>query len=123
MSGTMTHATTRAGVASSAPVLLPPLLPDDEAVVVSEHRIETAKGSLVYDAPVGHIPIRNVTGELHGRIFYVAYTVKSKGAPRPITFAWNGGPFVASAIVHMEGFGPGPSHQDRYGRQCRDPAR
>jgi carboxypeptidase C (cathepsin A) len=85
---------------------LAPMLTDDETVVVSEHRIET-KGPLVYEVRVGRIPIRNEdTGQLRGRIFFVAYVVKTSGPRRPITFAWNGGPLVASAIVHMEGLGP-----------------
>ncbi|WP_448140535.1 S10 family serine carboxypeptidase-like protein [Sphingopyxis fribergensis] len=86
---------------------LPPRLIDDESVVVSEHRIDTPRGRLVYEARVGRIPIRaDGTGQVRGRIFFTAYVVKTKGPSRPITFFWNGGPLVASAILHMEGVGP-----------------
>jgi hypothetical protein len=84
-----------------------PLVAGDEPVVVTSHRIQTPDGPLVYEARAGRIPIRtDRTGEVRGHIFFVAYVVKSKGPPRPITFAWNGGPLIASAIVHMEGLGP-----------------
>lgn len=88
--------------------IMPPLTIGDEPVVVSHHRIQTTHGPLDYDAKVGRLAIRSEeTGEIRGYIFFVAYTVASTGnAPRPITFAWNGGPLVASAIIHMEGFGP-----------------
>src|SRR5882757_4779821 len=87
--------------------LLPPIASGDEPVVVTEHRIETARGPLLYEARTGRLAIRSAeTGEVRGYIFFVAYVGKSNGPRRPITFAWNGGPTVASAIVHMEGLGP-----------------
>jgi carboxypeptidase C (cathepsin A) len=83
-----------------------PLVQGDEPVVVTTHRIQTPNGPLAYEARAGRIPIRtDRTGEVRGHIFFVAY-VKTNGPPRPITFAWNGGPLIASAIVHMEGLGP-----------------
>jgi carboxypeptidase C (cathepsin A) len=93
--------------ATTASHLIPPLVSGDEPIVVTEHRIQSTHGPLVYEARVGRLPIRSEeTGELRGHIFFVAYVVKSKGPPRPITFAWNGGPTVASDIIHMEGLGP-----------------
>jgi len=87
--------------------MLPTLVSGDEPVVVTDHRIETPHGPLLYEARTGRLAIRSEeTGEVRGYIFFVAYAVKSKGPPRPITFAWNGGPTVASAIIHMEGLGP-----------------
>ena len=40
--------------------------------------------------------------------FYVAYTLDGtdKHIPRPLTFAYNGGPGGSSALVHMAAFGP-----------------
>jgi carboxypeptidase C (cathepsin A) len=93
--------------AKTASHVLPPLVSGDEPIVVTEHRIQSAHGPLVYEARIGRLAIRSEeTGEVRGHIFFVAYAVKSNGPPRPITFAWNGGPTVASAIVHMEGLGP-----------------
>jgi carboxypeptidase C (cathepsin A) len=87
---------------------LPGTTSGDESVVETEHRIQTAKGPLDYEARVGRLAIRSEqTGQVRGYIFFVAYSVKAKeGEKRPITFAWNGGPGVASNIIHMEGLGP-----------------
>jgi carboxypeptidase C (cathepsin A) len=87
---------------------LPGIASGDESVVVTSHRIQTVKGPLDYEARVGRLPIRSEqTGQVRGYIFFVAYSVKPKdGEKRPITFAWNGGPGVASNIIHMEGLGP-----------------
>lgn len=87
---------------------LPGIASGDESIVVTQHRIQTAKGLLDYEARVGRLAIRSEqTGQVRGYIFFVAYSVKPKdGERRPITFAWNGGPGVASNIIHMEGLGP-----------------
>jgi surfactin synthase thioesterase subunit len=100
------HRTALAG--SDRVTILPPLTTGDEPVIVSHHRIQTTRGALDYDAKVGRLAIRTEeTGEIRGYIFFVAYSAAPTGGkPRPITFAWNGGPLVASAIIHMEGFGP-----------------
>lgn len=84
-----------------------PLNLGDEPIVVSRNRIVTNEGPLDYEARAGRIPIRtDRTGEIRGHIFFVAYVAKRDGPPRPLTFAWNGGPLVAAAIVHLEGLGP-----------------
>jgi hypothetical protein len=89
------------------PEVIAALVPGDEPVVVTKHRIQTPSGPLDYEARTGRIPIRDQnTGQVRGHIFFVAYVVKSKGAPRPLTFAWNGGPGAASSIIHLEGLGP-----------------
>ncbi len=79
----------------------------DEPIVVTQHRVQTSAGPLDYTAQAGRLAIRSEeTGEVRGYIFFVAYRVDRAGPPRPIIFAWNGGPLIASTIVHMEGFGP-----------------
>jgi carboxypeptidase C (cathepsin A) len=101
--------TGQAAFAAAPPTLrvIAPLVQGDESVIVTEHRIQTPSGPLDYEVKVGRIPIRDQTsGQVRGRIFFVAYSVKSKGGPRPITFAWNGGPVVASSIIHLQGLGP-----------------
>jgi hypothetical protein len=95
--------------ADSRVLMTAPLTTGDEPIVVSKHTIQSAKGPLTYEARVGRLPIRNAeTGEVRGRIFFVAYVIKPKdGAPpRPLTFAWNGGPGAPSSIIHMQGVGP-----------------
>jgi carboxypeptidase C (cathepsin A) len=96
-----------AGAAKTDVRTLPTFVSGDEPVVVTDHRVETPHGPLLYEARTGRLAIRSEeTGEVRGYIFFVAYAVKSQGPPRPITFAWNGGPTVASDIIHMEGLGP-----------------
>lgn len=76
---------------------------------VTEHEITLEGKTLHYHARAGFIPIRdNVTGAVLGKMFFVAYTAdRSPDAPpRPVTFAWNGGPGSNALLVHMVGFGP-----------------
>ena len=46
------------------------------------------------------------TGEVHAHVFFVAYVVTNRGAHRPLTFAWNGGPTLPSVYVHTEFLSP-----------------
>ncbi|HEX5262685.1 MAG TPA: hypothetical protein VFW13_04120, partial [Phenylobacterium sp.] len=95
---------------ATAPLGAPPLLvPGDEPVVVTQHKITTSRGVLAYEARAGRLPIRNAeTGEVRGHIFFTAYVVKQPpGAkPRPLTFAWNGGPTAPAVLVQTELLGP-----------------
>jgi carboxypeptidase C (cathepsin A) len=96
--------------ATAAHALQPsPLLTGDEPVVITQHQISTARGVLTYEARAGRLTIRNAeTGEARGHVFFVAYVVKPpKGAkPRPLTFAWNGGPTSPAVLVQTELLGP-----------------
>lgn len=86
-----------------------PLVAGDEPIVVTEHKLATPRGPLAYEARAGRIAIRNAeTGEVHGHIFFTAYVVKQPpGAkPRPLTFAWNGGPTSPAVLVQTELLGP-----------------
>ena len=84
-----------------------PLVSGDESIVVTTHQVKTVKGVLKYEARAGRLPIRNdESGEVRGYIFFVAYVAKTPGAPRPLTFIWNGGPTSNSLLVHTEMFGP-----------------
>ncbi|HEY2358227.1 MAG TPA: peptidase S10 [Phenylobacterium sp.] len=95
---------------ATAPLGAPPLLvPGDEPVIVTQHKITTPRGVLAYEARAGRLPIRNAeTGEVRGHIFFTAYVVKQPpGAkPRPLTFAWNGGPTAPAVLVQTELLGP-----------------
>jgi hypothetical protein len=93
-----------------------PLTAGDEPVVVTEHMIQVGKKALRYEARAGRIPIRDAqTGQIRGRIFFVAYVVAPQRGeqPRPLSFAWNGGPGVPSSIVHLQGLGPRRIDKDR----------
>ena len=108
-------ATALASAAGAA--TLPPLAAGDEPIVVTQHVIKTARGPLAYEARAGRIPIRNAeTGEVRGWVFFTAYVVKPPpGAkPRPLTFAWNGGPTGPAVLVQTELLGPRRIEGDKF---------
>ena len=121
-----------AGVALSAAAAgaaaYPPLAAGDEPVVVTQHVIKTARGPLAYEARAGRIPIRNAeNGEVRAWVFFTAYVVRQRpGAkPRPLTFAWNGGPTGPSVLVQTELLGPrrieGATFVDNAEKACSTP--
>ncbi len=71
------------------------------SVTIDGHRIE-------YTATAGTLILKNKAGQPTASMFYVAYTEDGGHAAsqRPITFAYNGGPGFASALVDVGGFGP-----------------
>jgi carboxypeptidase C (cathepsin A) len=74
---------------------------------VTHHAMRIGGKTLAYDAEVGRVPIRDAeTGEIHGQMGFIAYRVPTTGAPRPVTFVWNGGPGANSATLHFEMVGP-----------------
>ena len=78
-------------------------------IVTTRHRIDVGWRTVAYTARAGLLPIRlNETGEPRGYIFFVAYTVDrtSREAPRPLTFAWNGGPGSNALLLHLSALGP-----------------
>ena len=78
-------------------------------IAVTKHRIILNGKPLAYTARAGVLPIRlNETGEPRGYIFFVSYTVDPAPGqpPRPLTFAWNGGPGANALLVHLSALGP-----------------
>jgi len=111
VAGASTWSNAHAGTdfaADSPRQVIAPLVQGDEPIVISQHTVQTMDGPLAYEAQIGRLAIRRGDdGAVHGYIFFVAYRVRPKdGVPRPITFAWNGGPGVPSSIIHMGGIGP-----------------
>jgi carboxypeptidase C (cathepsin A) len=85
--------------------LIPAAARDGE--VVTRHQVVVRGQTLRYTARAGFIPIRdNETGEAHGNMFFVAYTLDGPSRRRPLMFLWNGGPGSNSDLVHLLGFGP-----------------
>ena len=85
-----------------AAIELPPL-PADKTV----HQSAVIGGKPVaYDVTVGTIPVRDAKGKKIGEVVYTAYTVAGRGASRPVTFAFNGGPGAASAFLNLGAIGP-----------------
>ena len=74
---------------------------------VTKHSINLPSGKLDYTATAAQVPLRNETGEVECRMFYVAYEKEGmKGKDRPVTFAFNGGPGSATLWLHMGALGP-----------------
>lgn len=65
--------------------------------------------------PVTHGGIDAQRGELQAAVFTIAYTVApAAGVPRPVCFAFNGGPGSSSVWLHLGALGPKrvPIHDD-----------
>ncbi|MEI8281833.1 MAG: peptidase S10, partial [Armatimonadota bacterium] len=74
---------------------------------VTKHSIVLPSGKVDYTATAAQIPLRNETGEVECRMFYVAYEKDgAKAQDRPVTFAFNGGPGSSTIWLHMGTLGP-----------------
>jgi carboxypeptidase C (cathepsin A) len=89
----------QAAAAASGPAAL---LPQDS---ITQHTITLEGRQLAYKATAGTLPLYGAKGEAAAKVFYVSYTVES-AAPRPITFAFNGGPGAGAAFLHLGALGP-----------------
>ena len=79
----------------------------DEPPVVTRHSQRVGPRTLNYTVTTGFMPIKNsVSGETEARIFYMAYTLDSPPAGRPLMFSFNGGPGSASVWLHLGALGP-----------------
>jgi carboxypeptidase C (cathepsin A) len=77
------------------------------ATVTTRHRLVLPYGTLSFTATAGSIAIRDQHGTVLADIAYVAYQ-RDNADPyhRPVTFAFNGGPGVASAWLQVGAVGP-----------------
>ena len=78
-------------------------------VVSTRHQITLDGQPFAYTARAGILPIRNNDdGSARAYIFFVAYIADRAAGqqPRPLTFAWNGGPGANSLLLHLSAFGP-----------------
>jgi carboxypeptidase C (cathepsin A) len=75
---------------------------------VTQHRITVHGKTLDYTATAGTLIVRDDDDKPIASIGYVAYTLhpQEHGGPRPITFAFNGGPGSSSLWLHMGVLGP-----------------
>ena len=91
------------------------LLPAD---AVSEKEITIGGRKIAYTATAGTLALFDQSGEKSAAVFYTAYIAKGAStAPRPITFAFNGGPGAASVYLNLGVVGPrivdfGPDQRD-----------
>ncbi|MGH9415698.1 MAG: S10 family peptidase [Terriglobales bacterium] len=73
------------------------------------HATVTINGQAIrYTATAGTLLLYNDQQKATASVFYIAYTKDGVTDPatRPVTFAYNGGPGGASALVDIGGFGP-----------------
>lgn len=93
-------------VAAPSPQSAPSAIP--MTATVTHHVAVIGGHSIRYTATAGTIEVTGFGGQSRASLFYIAYTVDRQGedAPRPLTFAYNGGPGGSSALVHMAAFGP-----------------
>ena len=88
--------------AGQRPVTAPaPRRPD----AVTRHTATIAGASIAYTATVGALPVADQAGVVKANFVYTSY-VKDGGGDRPLTFAFNGGPGIASAYLHLGALGP-----------------
>ncbi|MGH8287896.1 MAG: S10 family peptidase [Steroidobacteraceae bacterium] len=89
-------------VSKKAPAPVPP-----ETAVHTPHSVTVNGKTLRYTATAGTLLLWNKQHQAIGSMFYIAYTVNGTNPEhRPVTFAYNGGPGAASALVDIGGFGP-----------------
>ncbi|HVW50078.1 MAG TPA: peptidase S10 [Trinickia sp.] len=83
-----------------------------ETSTVTDHALKLDGRKIDYRATAGNLLLRNDAGEPEASMFYVAYTTKpaQHGAPRPVTFLFNGGPGAASVFLLMGSVGPKRVH-------------
>ena len=108
----------------------PPAAPV-ERIVSTEHTLALGKKTLAYTATCGTVLLREATlkdglregDKARASVFFVAYTLKpaKKGEPRPITFAFNGGPGSSSVWLHLGLLGPRRVATDEFGHPGRAP--
>ena len=80
----------------------------EEPLATTQHSIVLRNQTLNYLATVGYMPLKDDSGKLKAKIFFVAYTKDGEKdlSLRPITFAFNGGPGSSSIWLHLGALGP-----------------
>jgi carboxypeptidase C (cathepsin A) len=88
------------------------LIPDGQAIddtpITTHHEITVKGKRMAYTARAGFLTLLDSSHQAKARIFYVSYTLDrgSDKTPRPLTFAWNGGPGSPASILHLGALGP-----------------
>lgn len=83
--------------------------------VVTRHEVTIDGRVIRYTATAGYLPLPDYEGKPKANVFFVAYTRAEEGdhgeagadrPPRPVTFAFNGGPGSSSVWLHLGALGP-----------------
>jgi carboxypeptidase C (cathepsin A) len=77
-----------------------------ESLSETHHTLQVGDLKLDYKATAGTLVLRDDEGKAKASMFFVAYTRTDGAGPRPITFAFNGGPGSSSVWLHLGAFGP-----------------
>ncbi len=105
---TAAWAQSSADSAASTPQAAP--APAGPAQAVITHHTGMFNGKRVtYDAVVEPLLVNGADGKPAARLVSISYVAVGKGratAPRPVIFAFNGGPIVSSDAIHMGALGP-----------------
>lgn len=79
----------------------------DPPWVTRSHEMPLGDETMRYTTTSGFMPIKNdSTGEVEGRMFFMAYTRTGGAERRPLTFSFNGGPGSSSVWLHLGALGP-----------------
>lgn len=75
---------------------------------ITQHRLRIDGRDIRYTASAGTLTLHDAQGRPDAAMFHVAYTADDipEGAPRPVTFLFNGGPGSSSIWLHMGSIGP-----------------
>ena len=93
-------------------------LPSDAHV---EQQINVDGKPLKYTATVGTLPVLSPENKPTGEVVFTSYIVDS-ASPRPVTFAFNGGPGAASVYLNLGAIGPKRVNFGAEGQSPSDPA-
>ena len=78
-----------------------------EKAAVMHYQWTSGGTTLNYTTTTGHLTASDANGKPEATMSYVAYTVPSaNGAPRPVTFFYNGGPGSSSIWLRLGSFAP-----------------
>lgn len=78
-----------------------------EKAAVMHYQWTSGGTTLSYTTTTGHLTASDANGKPEATMSYVAYTVPStNGAPRPVTFFYNGGPGSSSIWLRLGSFAP-----------------
>lgn len=89
-----------AAAAADNPAPAPP------ARVETHHAITISGRRLAYDALAETFALKDRKGATTAEIFTASYLLSGASGPRPVTFAFNGGPGAAAVFLHLGALGP-----------------
>jgi len=84
-----------------------PSAPLEPAPVTTRGSVITGGKTIAYTATTGRLPLVDDAGETAAEVFFIAYSAEKQAKePRPLIFAFNGGPGAAAVWLHLGALGP-----------------